>query len=92
LRQGVTQAAAHIRRILDDPKIEKPRILKFFREYFDYKRAADVFKDKPTDRIKHVPAVLVSDTDRLVLHIVNADKDVFRELLTTPLSFVNFGI
>jgi hypothetical protein len=29
------QVAAHVRRILDDPKAEKPRLLKFFREYFE---------------------------------------------------------
>ncbi|MEI6234793.1 MAG: DUF1588 domain-containing protein [Planctomycetota bacterium] len=84
------QLAVHIRRILYDPKIEKPRVLKFFREYFDYDRAPDVFKDKPVDKIKHVPTVLVSDTDRLVLHIVESDKDVFKQLLTTTQSFVNF--
>jgi hypothetical protein len=86
------QVAAHVRRILDDPKIEKPRLLKFFREYFEYHRAVDVFKDKPADKIKHVPAVLVSDTDRLVLHILDGDKDVLARLLTTDRSFVNFAI
>ncbi len=85
------QVAAHVRRILDDPKVEKPRLLRFFREYFEYHRAADVFKDKPADKIKHVPQVLVSDTDRLVLYVLANDRDVLRELLTTPLSFVNAG-
>ncbi len=100
---GITQAAAtgqltskdqvatHVRRILDDLKIQKPGLLRFFREYFEYHRAPDIFKDKPTDKIKHVPHVLVSDTDRLVLHVLQNDKDVLRELLTTPLSFVNYN-
>lgn len=83
--------AAHVRRMLDDPKIAKPGLLRFFREYFEYHRAPDVFKDRPTDRIKHVPLVLVSDTDRLVLHVLQNDKEVLRELLTTPLSFVNYN-
>jgi hypothetical protein len=83
--------AAHVQRILDDPKIKKPRLLRFFQEYFEYHRAADVFKDKPTDKIKHVPQVLVNDTDRLVLYILEQDKDVLRELLTTRLSFVNYN-
>lgn len=83
--------AAELRRVLDDPKIAKPRLLRFFREYFEYHRAPDVFKDKPTDKIKHVPTVLVSDTDRLVLHILEQDREVLRELLTTRLSFVNYN-
>lgn len=85
------EVTAHVQRILDDPKIKKPRLLRFFQEYFEYHRAPDVFKDKPTDKIKHVPQVLVSDTDRLVLHILAQDKDVLRELLTTRLSFVNYN-
>lgn len=48
-----------------------------------------MFKDKPKEFV-HQPGQLVSDTDRLVLHILAADKDVFRELLTTPKSFVNY--
>jgi hypothetical protein len=85
------QVAAHVRRILDDPKVEKPRLLKFFREYFEYGNAVNVFKDKPTT-FKHEPVVLVSDTDRLIEHILAEDKDVFRRLLTTPDSFVNYTV
>lgn len=85
------QVAAQVKRLLDDPKADKPRLLKFFREYFEYHKAEDVFKDKPTDGIKHLPGVLVRDTDRLILHVLAADKDVFRELLTTPVSFVNYS-
>ncbi len=85
------EVATHVQRILNDPKIKKPRLLRFFQEYFEYQHAPDVFKDKPTDKIKHVPHVLVSDTDRLVLHILEQDKDVLRELLTTRLSFVNYN-
>lgn len=83
--------AGELRRVLDDSKIAKPRLLRFFREHFEYHRAPDVFKDKPTDKIKHVPLVLVSDTDRLVLYILEQDKEVLRELLTTRLSFVNYN-
>lgn len=85
------QVAAHVRRILDDPKVDKPGLLRFFREYFEYHQAVDVFKDKPADKIKHSPHVLVSDTDRLVQHVLHNDKDVLRELLTTRLSFVNYN-
>lgn len=81
--------AAQVRRLLNDPKFEKPRLLRFFREYFEYDKATEVFKEKPVGGLKHSPAVLVGDTDRLVLYLLDQDKDVLRELLTTPLSFVN---
>lgn len=80
--------AQHVRRILDDPKIQKPRLLGFFREYFEYDNATEVFKDSPKD-LWHRPDQHVKDTDRLVLHILAEDKDVFRQLLTTRLAFAN---
>ena len=80
--------AQHVRRIVDDPKIQKPRVLGFFREYFEYQIATEVFKDSPKD-LWHRPDQAVRDTDRLVLHIVAEDKDVFRQLLTTRLAFAN---
>lgn len=85
------QVATHLRRLFDDPKNDRTRLLKFFREYFEYGKAVDVFKDKPRD-FMHVPQVLVSDTDRLVLHVLHEDKDVLRRLLTTDLSFVNYTL
>jgi hypothetical protein len=85
------EVAAQIRRMLEEPKLQKPRILGFFREYFEYGGAIDVFKDEALNR-NHVPEVLVSDTDRLILHFYEQDKDVLRELLTTNKSFVQYGI
>ena len=82
------QVAEQVRRILDDPKIRKPRLLGFFREYFEYDNATEIFKDRAKD-LMHEPKQHVADTDRLVLHILAEDKDVFRQLLTTPLAFVN---
>jgi len=84
------QVASQVKRMLDDPKIDKSRILKFFREYFEYGNASLIFKDKPRD-FAHSPSQYVADTDRLVLSVVGADKDVFRELLTTTKSFVNYS-
>lgn len=84
------QVAAHVRRMLDDPKGERPRLLKFFREYFEYDLAPDVFKDKPKELV-HRPEVLVADTDRLVQHVLRQDKDVLAELLTTTKTFANYG-
>ena len=85
------EVAAQIRRMLEDPKLQKPRILGFFREYFEYGGAPDVFKDEALNR-NHVPEVLVSDTDRLIMHFYEKDKNVLRELLTTNKSFVQYGI
>lgn len=82
------QVAAHIRRILDDPKLDKPKIPSFFRAYFGYDYATNVFKDKPKD-LMFEPQQYVADTDELVRHVLTEDRDVLRQLLTTPRSFVN---
>lgn len=87
-----TEVAASVRRILDDPRISKPLVLGFFREYFDYHRAPEVFKDPLPDYqqrrgVYYNPRGLVEDTDVLVLSILSRDKDVLKELLTTTESF-----
>lgn len=83
--------AREVARLLADPKTEKPRILRFFREYFGYAEAVNVFKNEK-DFPGHKAQVLVQDTDRLIETILAADKDVFRELLTTDKSFVGYAI
>lgn len=80
----------HVERLLADKKTSKPRILEFFREYFDYPAAVDVFKDENLFK-DHEPGVLVSDTDRLVEYVLKQDQDVLKTLLTTNKSFVNWG-
>jgi len=86
------EIAAIVQSILDDPKIGKSRVLWFFREYFDYYRAPEVFKD-PLPKNLVQPGnpfnakQYVSDTDILVLSILSHDKDVLKELLTSSLSF-----
>lgn len=82
------EVASHVRRILNDREIYKPRLLGFFHEYFGYDRAPDVCKDAQRDYV-HRPQQLVLDTDRLVLDILERDKDVLKELLTTSKSYVN---
>ena len=82
--------ATHVRRMLDDPKFPKPRLLGFFREYFGYDRAIDVFKEKPED-VVFAPQQMIRDTDQLILFILERDREVLRELLTTPKSFVNWA-
>jgi len=91
-RRGVQ---SEIERILNDEAVAKPKILRFFREFFGYHRAPDIFKD--AKRFHNydwgkVPYQLVHEADLLVLHIVNRDKDVLHELLTTRKFFVgHFG-
>lgn len=86
-KAGITR---QIERLWDDGEIAKPRILRFFHEFFGYHDAPKVFKD--TARFKgdyrKVPERLVQDADTLVNHIVREDKDVFKRLLTTEKYFV----
>lgn len=86
------EVAASVQRILDDPKIGKSRVMWFFREYFDYYRAPEVFKDPLPKNLQqpgnpYEPKGYVSDTDILVLNTLSHDKDVLKELLTSSLSF-----
>ncbi len=86
------EVASAVRNILDDPKIGKPRVLRYFREYFDYYRAPEVFKDPLPDYLQRRGVNFnarqyVDDTDVLVLSILSHDKDVFKELLTTTDSY-----
>ena len=80
-----------LERILEDPAIPKPKILRFFREFFGYHRAPQVFKD--AERFKNydwgiVANQLVHEADLLVLHTLKQDRDVLRQLLTTEKYFV----
>ena len=86
------EVAESVRRILDDPKIDKSQVLWFFREYFDYYRAPEVFKDPLPDYLQrrgigYSPQGHVADTDLGILNILAHDKDVLKELLTTTASF-----
>ncbi|MBL8794344.1 MAG: DUF1588 domain-containing protein [Planctomycetia bacterium] len=85
-KEGVEQA---VRKMLDDPKLPKPRIMRFFREYFGYEQAREVFKEDK-DNPEHDARALVEDTDKLVEYILDKDKQVLRELLTTNKSFVAY--
>lgn len=64
------------------------RVLRFFQEYFGYASSPDVFKDKKEIDERQRPD-LVTDTDRLVLHVLEQDRDVLATLLTTNASFVH---
>jgi mono/diheme cytochrome c family protein len=62
------------------------RKLRFFREFFGYPKAQDVFKDDSRFGAgRHEPAVsrLIDEADMLVEYILEKDARVFEELLTT---------
>ena len=82
------QVSVQVRAILDNPRIHKEPILRFFREYFGYAEAVNVFKDEE-DFPDHLAKQLVADTDLLVKRIVAEDKNVLLELLTTDRGCVN---
>ncbi len=81
-----------VQRMLADDSIRKPRVLQFFRDYFDYDLGGYICKDSvslkqtgaPTGD-KHYRAMFdaISSTDRLVEIILEEDKDVLKKLLTT---------
>jgi hypothetical protein len=80
-----------VARILEDDSIRKPRVLQFFREYFDYDRAGSVCKDTKAlvsaggNANKYYQSMfgMTASTDRLVELILAEDKNVLSELLTT---------
>lgn len=80
-------------RMLDDPSIRKPRLLRFFREFFDHDLGGYICKDNaalastgaPTRGTAHYRALFdaTASTDRLVELVLEKDREVLRELLTT---------
>ena len=82
-----------VTRMLEDESIRKPRILRFFRDYFDHDLAGYICKDTKalgqtgaSNRgASHYRAMFdaTASTDRLIELILEDDKDVLKELLTT---------
>ena len=82
-----------VERMLADDSIRKPRILRFFRDYFDYDRGGYICKDTKaladtgasTRGQSHYRAMFdaTASTDRLIELILQEDKDVLKQLLTT---------
>jgi mono/diheme cytochrome c family protein len=79
-----------VRRIVEDPAIEKLPLLRFWQEFFGYVNAEDVFKEQNPYGTPHRPNYLIRDADQLVTHILKQDRQVFRELLTTERYFVGW--
>jgi Protein of unknown function (DUF1588)/Protein of unknown function (DUF1592)/Protein of unknown function (DUF1585) len=66
------------------------RKLRFFREFFGYPAMLGIFKDNKRfggDSIQAAP-YLLSETDKLVEHILAEDQNVFEQLLTTEEFYV----
>ncbi len=80
------EVAALVKKLLDTPK-PNARLLNFFDEYFDYRKATGVFKETPAD-VHFNAHQLVHDTQRLIELIVTEDKDVLRRLLTTDRTYI----
>ena len=82
-----------VERMLADDSIRKPRVLQFFRDYFDYDLGGYICKDTraladtgvSTRGTSHYRAMFdaTASTERLIELILHEDKDVFRQLLTT---------
>ena len=82
-----------VERMLSDDSIRKPRILRFFRDYFDYDLGGYICKDSKALRdtgvsvngVRHYRVMFdaTASTDRLIELILSEDKDVFKQLLTT---------
>ena len=93
--------AAHVRRILDTQNTPKPQVLQFFREYFGYHAAPDVFKDPPPQhfagRGRHYdPRGYVSQIDARLVAVLAEDRQVLARLLAgddviAPVGEVHWG-
>ena len=84
-----------VTRMIADDSIRKPRVLRFFRDFFDYDLGGYICKNTKalgetgvsTRGTSHYRAMFdaTASTDRLIELIVQKDKDVLKELLTTQL-------
>lgn len=71
-----------------EAQIKNPRIFQFFREYFDYPNATEIFKDAPPEG-QHEASWLVADLEMTMADILRKDQNVLAELLTTRRFYVN---
>lgn len=86
-------AEREVQRMLAEDSIRKPRVLRFFRDYFDYDLGGYICKDSKalaetgvnTRGTSHYSAMFDAtvSTDRLIELILREDKDVLKQLLTT---------
>lgn len=87
--------AREVARMFNDDSVRKPRVLRFFRDFFDHDLGGYICKDAkaladsgaisgrgPTQHYRAMFDATAS-TDRLIELILEEDKDVLKELLTT---------
>jgi hypothetical protein len=82
-----------VARMLADDSMRKPRVLRFFRDFFDYDLGGYICKDNAAlastgvgaRGTSHYRAMFdaTASTDRLIELILQKDKDILKELLTT---------
>ena len=77
-----------VTRILKDHAIAKPRLLRFFQEFFGYSHAHKIFKDAKRSGGfsyygENYPDMYERDADFFVINILEDDRDVFKKLLTS---------
>jgi len=82
-----------VERMLADDSIRKPRVLQFFRDYFDYDLGGYICKDARAlaatgvnnrgESHYHAMFDATASTDRLIEITLQEDKDVLKQLLTT---------
>lgn len=82
-----------VTRMLEDDSFRKPRVLRFFRDYFDYDLGGYICKDDKALAAtgasgggnNHYRAMFdaTASTDRLIELILEEDKEVLKTLLTT---------
>lgn len=84
--------AREVTRMLDDDAIRKPRVLRFFRDYFDHDLGGYICKDSRAQAATGAPGGnghyrsmfdATASTDRLIELVLAEDKDVLKQLLTT---------
>lgn len=82
--------AAEVRHRFEEPpkRFGNSRVMDFFREFFHYPYALEVFKDKP-ERGYYLARLLIQDLEYLIQSILRKDHQVLRELLTTDHYFVD---
>lgn len=81
-REAVADLIREILATPPGPHSPQERVLGFFDEYFDYRKAKDVFKDIPGS-LSFTPSIFIEETQRLIATVVAEDKDVFVRLMTT---------
>jgi hypothetical protein len=72
---------AEAKRYFAENRLAAKRSLQFFQEYFDYEKAADIFKDDK--KRVHWPPAYISDLNLLITKVLKKDEQVFHTLLTT---------